>query len=52
MSQDIPMLSIIQLVEEALQCDGGHHKQWYLEQIGLLIGIDLSTIEHERGIAP
>ena len=24
---------IIQLCFEGLHCDGGHHKQWYLEKI-------------------
>jgi len=40
------------LVEDGLQTDGGHHKQWYLEQIGEVIGIDIDKEMHEEGIAP
>lgn len=26
-------LSMVELIIDGLQTDGGHHKQWYLEQI-------------------
>ena len=39
---------IKELVEEGLWMDGGHHKQWYLEQIADILGI-----AHENeGICP
>lgn len=41
-----------QLCIEALQTDGDHHKQWYLEQILKALDVDTSTIEFEKGIAP
>ena len=44
------------LVLEALYTDGGHHKQWYLEEIGKALGIDIKSeyekIKWEEGIAP
>ncbi len=43
------------LILEGLSIDGGHHKQWYLEQILLRMGYeesDLRDLGHERGIAP
>jgi len=36
------------LLQEAVQTDGGHHKQWYLEQIAARLGVDLP--EHDPGI--
>jgi hypothetical protein len=42
--------TIAYLLQSAVQEDGCHHKQWYLEQIAKLIGVDLP--EHEKGIAP
>ena len=41
---------ITQLISEGLQSDGAHHKQWYLEQIGILLKIDITRIPHEEGI--
>jgi len=51
-----------ELIREALWTDGGHHKQWYLEQIAGCLGIDLEQmdrdmarggfVERELGIAP
>ncbi len=42
------------MIKNALLTDGGHHKQWYLEQIAKEQGIDLSDIKgsYEKGIAP
>ena len=39
------------LVNEALQIDGGHHKQWYLEQIAREFDLNIDG-DHEPGIAP
>ncbi len=41
-------------VKAALATDGGHHKQWYLERIARLLGIDISELDGliEDGIAP
>lgn len=41
---------IVGLLKEAVATDGGHHKQWYLEQIGAQLEVALP--EHEEGIAP
>ena len=45
------------LALEAIQTDGGHHKQWYLEKILEMCGWEdpkeLQRIyPHEEGIAP
>jgi len=44
------------LVLEALYTDGSHHKQWYLEEIGKGLGIDIKSeykkTEWEQGKAP
>jgi len=42
------------LVEGGLQNDTAHHKQWYLEQIAKVLGIDvdLDELGVEEGIAP
>ncbi len=42
--------TIEQLITEGLQTDGGHHKQWYLEQIAVALGINLDGIQREPGI--
>ena len=49
------------LLEDALYTDGAHHKQWYLEELGKLCGVDINQWEKDllttgeafdRGIAP
>jgi hypothetical protein len=43
------------LILEALTTDGAHHKQWYLEQIAKVLGIDLTEtreLDYEKGIPP
>lgn len=40
------------LLRQALTTDGGHHKQWYLEQIAEALDVDVSVVGFERGIAP
>jgi len=53
MKIDYKVLGKVQeLIEEALQTDGDHHKQWYLEQIAKELEIDLSSINYDGGIAP
>ena len=46
--------NVKEIIHEALCTDGAHHKQWYLEQIALKLGIDLSAEQgtFEPGIAP
>lgn len=39
---------IKQLVFDGLKTDGGHHKQWFLEQIGEMIGMKIN----KTGIVP
>ena len=41
-----------ELIEDALLTSGEHHKQWYLEEIAKELGIDISELDHEEGIAP
>ena len=43
---DIKIIKLI--VEKALKVDGGHHKQWYLEQIAIKIGLNLSSIDFDE----
>ena len=46
-----PLLcDVTAFLQKAVQTDGAHHKQWYLEQIALSIGADLPA--HDKGIAP
>ena len=41
------------LTGEGLRTDGGHHKQWYLEEIAKKLGIDIEKLTYfEKGIAP
>lgn len=51
------VVQIEELALEALQIDGSHHKQWYLEQILEVCGWDdpkelQRACPHEEGIAP
>jgi len=39
------------LLEDALVTDGGHHKQWYLEQIAKYLELPV-TVDYEPGIPP
>lgn len=41
---------IAALLCDAVQTDGAHHKQWFLEQIAAKLGIELP--EHDEGISP
>ncbi len=43
---------IDELIIEGLMTDGEHHKQWYLEQVLLRLGIDVTELGHEPGVAP
>lgn len=41
------------LIIGGLCTDGGHHKQWYLEQIAKALGIELiEPLDYEKGVAP
>ena len=44
------MNKLKELLNDGVCIDGGHHKQWALEQIALVLSIELD--EHEEGIAP
>lgn len=48
--------NISEFVIRGLDCDGEHHKQWYLERIALELGLPLETIREgldlRKGIAP
>lgn len=39
-----------ELLVDAVDTPGEHHKQWFLEEIAQRLGIDLP--EHEEGVAP
>lgn len=43
-----------ELIEDGLQFDGSHHKQWFLQEIAKVLGIDvdLEELGGEEGIAP
>jgi len=36
---------IIELVEEAITVEGGHHKQWYLVRIARILGINVNDVD-------
>ncbi len=40
----------VRLALEGLTTDGGHHKQWYLEQIARALGINPERFAAETGI--
>lgn len=42
---------ICQLIILALLTDGAHHKQWYLEQMADVLGIQME-VEYKPGVAP
>ena len=39
--------NIKDFIVEGLCTDGGHHKQWYLEQVLIKLGFDLSMVKGE-----
>ena len=39
--------TIKEVIIDGLLTDGAHHKQWFLEQIALKLGFDLSEIRKE-----
>ena len=48
MSQTDDIERAIELIKEGLCTeDGGHHKQWYLEQIAEALGYDLQDLRRE-----
>lgn len=50
---DREVIGVANLLGEALCTDGGHHKQWYLEQIAERLGIVVPGEEQrEPGIPP
>jgi len=47
------IIRVKNLIDEGLCTDGGHHKQWYLEQIAEELGLEVAGPEiREEGIAP
>jgi hypothetical protein len=44
------LCEVTELIIDAVNIEGAHHKQWYLEQIAVKLGIELP--EHEKGIIP
>ena len=39
----------VQLAIDGLLTDGAHHKQWYLEQILVTLGVDLAQLAKDLG---
>ena len=54
--EQIKIGQAIDLAIDALMEDGGHHKQWYLEEILKVLGQDVEELreeyDFEKGIAP
>jgi len=52
--QEKKIEEIRKLALEGLDCDGSHHKQWYLEEILKIVipGIILEELDCDRGRAP
>jgi hypothetical protein len=44
------LCEVTELIIDAVNIEGAHHKQWYLEQIAVKLDIELP--EHEKGIIP
>ena len=40
--------SFKQTIIDALETDGGHHKQWYLELLLVKLGFDFETVRKEE----
>ena len=40
-------MNLKDFILDGLCTDGGHHKQWYLEQILIKLGFDLETLRKE-----
>ena len=49
-SDNSQMDKITALLNDGVCYDGGHHKQWHLERIAEVLGVELE--EHDLGIAP
>ena len=47
---EILEMRIKDFVQDALSIDGEHHKQWYLQRIRVLLGLEDEG--QEEGIAP
>lgn len=47
-------LYVRELITDGLTTDGGHHKQWYLEQLAIALSQShiLEGLDYEKGIAP
>ena len=55
MSKKTTLKEIMELAKDALYTDGGHHKQWYLEEIFKLAGGKIDeemALSYEEGMAP
>lgn len=39
------------IIVEALETDGSHHKQWYLEQLLFALGFDANEIKDKEKIS-
>lgn len=48
-SDDKRLSNAINLAIEGLFCDGGHHKQWYLEEVLRALGVDLAVVLMDEG---
>jgi len=51
----IDYAKLIVLIKSALETDGEHHKQWYIEQIALEVGLNPAKLfdgQYEEGVVP
>lgn len=54
-AQEFPtevLSEVIGLIFAGLTTDGGHHKQFFLEEIARVLGISIAELDYEEGIAP
>lgn len=51
-NEHIQNSTVEELIIEALQTEGEHHKQYFLVQIAKKLGISLSHVEHDKGMPP
>ena len=50
MLDDNTAIKLYNLAVDGLLTDGGHHKQWYLEQILVTLGIDLDKLRESLNV--
>lgn len=49
---ELDFKKVEKLIRDGLQIDGGHHKQWALQEIAKALNIYTDNIDFTEGIAP